>query len=149
MLWYRPNIDSINKYVPVWNSVARARDNAIKLIKRCAKAKKLPRGLDIDRIAHDEIGSKGFGEGIKHTVGHSLGFDSPHGKAKGINWKEYSLIIQNLGYTIEPGIYLKEFGFRTEIDFYVDQNYNVIVTTPVEQTLNIVLDFDKINGKNK
>lgn len=94
-----------------------------------------PRGLDLDRKAHDCLGEAGFGEGIKHTIGHSLGFDSPHGKLPGINWREYSFLLKNIGYTIEPGVYLQKFGLRSEIDFYIDEKNTVIVTTPIQKEI--------------
>lgn len=144
MLWYRPETSSLNKYPPLWSALAKARDNAIKLIKRCAKQRRLPKGVDIDRVSHDTLGEEGLGHGIKHTIGHSLGLNSPHGKQPGINWREYSPIIKNMGYTIEPGVYLKDFGLRTEIDFYIDDSFNVVITTPVQKSLNIILNYDKV-----
>ncbi|MES2223507.1 MAG: M24 family metallopeptidase [Patescibacteria group bacterium] len=104
-----------------WEVLVKSRDNAISYIKKEIKKGRTPRGLDIDREAHDHIGSNGYSHAIKHTIGHSLGFDSPHGKLPGINWREYSQILQNVGYTIEPGMYLKDFGMRTELDFYINE----------------------------
>jgi Xaa-Pro aminopeptidase len=121
-----------------WDVLVRSRDNAINYIKKEAKKGKFPRGLDIDRVAHDHIGSEKLGHAIKHTIGHSLGFDSPHGKLPGINWREYSPILQNVGYTIEPGIYLEKFGMRTEIDFYINDKNEMIITTPVQKNLEVI-----------
>ena len=125
------------KKIPVdiqkkWNVLKDARDTAINFV----RTNKMPRGLDIDRAAHDVIGKAGFGSAIKHTVGHSLGFDSPHGKLPGINWKEYSPLLHNVGYTIEPGMYFENFGMRTEIDFYITKNSEVVITTPVQKQID-------------
>lgn len=122
----------------VWTVLIDARDTAVRYIKKEIKKGIIPRGLDIDRVAHDVIGKAGFGKGIKHTVGHSLGFDSPHGKLPGINWREYSPILKNVGYTIEPGIYLKNFGMRTEIDFYINTQNKVVATTPTQEEIEII-----------
>lgn len=130
--------NKLNRYKKVWKVLSKSRDNAINYIKKEIKKGRIPRGLDIDRVAHDVIGEAGLGRGIKHTVGHSLGFDSPHGKLPGINWREYSPIQRNVGYTIEPGIYLENFGMRTEIDFYVDNDDNVIITTPLQKEIEII-----------
>lgn len=127
-----------NQIHETWKVLTGARDLAITYIKKEVKKGKLPRGLDIDRVAHDYIGKSGLGEGIKHTIGHSLGFDSPHGKLPGINWREYSPLLKNVGYTIEPGIYLKDFGMRTEIDFYINNEDQVIVTTPIQEEIEII-----------
>lgn len=117
-----------------WKVLAKARDTAIEYVRK----HKLPRGLDIDRAAHDVIGKAGYGNAIKHTVGHSLGFDSPHGKLPGINWKEYSPLLHSVGYTIEPGMYFDNFGIRTEIDFYISKGGKIIITTPVQMNIDII-----------
>ncbi len=133
----------VGKKVPekiqkTWRVLIQARDGAIDYIKKEIKKGRFPRGLDIDRVAHDIIGKAGFGNGIKHTIGHSLGFDSPHGKLPGINWREYSPILKNVGYTIEPGIYLKDFGIRSEIDFYIDDQNKVVITTLVQHKIELI-----------
>lgn len=121
-----------------WKVLVEARDTALNFLKQKIKRRILPRGLEIDRISHDVIGKNGLGHSIKHTIGHSLGFDSPHGKLPGINWREYSPILKNVGYTIEPGIYLKKFGMRTEIDFYIDEKFNLKVTTSIQNKITII-----------
>lgn len=121
-----------------WKILVEARDTALNFLKQKIKRRILPRGLEIDRISHDVIGKNGLGHSIKHTIGHSLGFDSPHGKLPGINWREYSPILKNVGYTIEPGIYLEKFGMRTEIDFYIDEKFNLIITTPIQKEIQLL-----------
>jgi Xaa-Pro aminopeptidase len=147
MFYYSPKSESrkskggdkkFKKYKKVWEVLVKSRDNAINYIKREIKKGRMPRGLDIDRAAHDVIGESGLARGIKHTVGHSLGFDSPHGKLPGINWREYSPILHNIGYTIEPGIYLENFGMRTELDFYVNEKNEMIITTPTQKNIEVI-----------
>lgn len=121
-----------------WEVLVKSRDNAISYIKKEIKKGKMPRGLDIDREAHDHIGGNGYAHAIKHTIGHSLGFDSPHGKLSGINWREYSPILHNVGYTIEPGMYLKDFGMRTELDFYVNEKNEMVITTPIQNEIELI-----------
>lgn len=127
----------LEEYSKIWNVLVKSRDNAINYIKREIKKGRMPRGLDIDRVAHDVIGDAGLSRGIKHTIGHSLGFDSPHGKLPGINWREYSPIQKNVGYTIEPGIYLEKFGMRTELDFYVNEKNEMVITTPIQRKIEV------------
>lgn len=126
------------EYNKIWKVLVKARDSAIDYIQKEVKKGRMPRGLDIDRVAHDIIGKASLGHGIKHTIGHSLGLDSPHGKLPGINWREYSPLSRNVGYTIEPGIYLKGFGMRTEIDFYINSQNKVIITTPVQKEIELL-----------
>ena len=117
-----------------WRVLKKSRDTAINYISR----KELPRGLDIDRAAHDVLGNAGYGEYIKHTVGHSLGFKHPHGKLPGINWREYRRLSKKVGYTIEPGMYMKDYGMRTEIDFYISKSGKIVITTPVQKELDLL-----------
>jgi Xaa-Pro aminopeptidase len=135
-----PNVaNTIPKEIQqTWEALVNARDTALQFLAQKLKRCVFPRGLDIDRAAHDVIGNAGFGRGIKHTIGHSLGFDSPHGKLPGINWKEYSPLLKNVGYTIEPGIYLENFGMRSEIDFYIDDTEHIIITTPIQKEIEIL-----------
>lgn len=151
-----------NEIQEKWNVLAKARNTAIEYIRKEIGKEKLPRGLDIDRISHDVIGNAGFGENIKHTIGHSLGFNHPHGKLPGINWREYSPIKKNVGYTIEPGMYFSplqkserkkskngikkskdfcggnDFGMRTEIDFYISEDNKTVITTPIQKEIDVI-----------
>lgn len=128
----------LEEYNKIWEVLVKSRDNAINYTKKEIKKGRLPRGVDIDRVAHDHIGGNGYSHAIKHTIGHSLGFDSPHGKLPGINWREYSPIQKKVGYTIEPGIYLEKFGMRTELDFYVNEKNEMVITTPIQKEIEII-----------
>lgn len=121
-----------------WKLLTYSRTSTLVYLEKCLKKGKLPKGMELDRVAHDAIGKAGYGCAIRHTLGHSLGFDHPHGKLPGINWKEYSPILKNVGYTLEPGMYFKNFGMRTEINFYISKNNKIVVTTPVQNHIDIV-----------
>jgi Xaa-Pro aminopeptidase len=43
-------------------------------------------------------------------------------------------LIPRTGFSIEPGIYLKEFGVRSEIDVYMDEG-SIEVTTIVQDAI--------------
>lgn len=122
-----------------FNLVIKARDTALKFIRKNLKAGKIPTGKEIDDITRKVIITAGLGEKFTHTTGHSLGFDSPHGKEFGLNWKNEHPLIKNLGYTIEPGVYFEnKFGIRSEIDFYINDKLELIITTKVQKELIII-----------
>ena len=121
-----------------WRILTYSRTSTLRYLEKCLRKGKLPRGVGLDRTAHDVIGKAGYGSAIKHTIGHSLGFGHPHGKLPGINWKEYSPLQKNVGYTIEPGMYFKDFGMRTEIDFYISSKNKIVITTPVQKDIDII-----------
>ena len=53
--------------------------------------------------------------------------------------KNHRPIKINIGYTIEPGVYLAgKFGARSEINFYIDKNWQLVITTPVQKKLDLI-----------
>jgi Xaa-Pro dipeptidase len=120
----------------VWKIVRDARDFGVKFIENELKQGRFPTGKEVDDIARKIISDAGYKDNILHTTGHSIGFNSPHGTQLGISQKNNSAIVKNLGYTIEPGIYLKDkFGIRSEIDFYINDDSKVVITTPIQKEL--------------
>jgi Xaa-Pro aminopeptidase len=64
----------------------------------------------------------GYGEYFTHRTGHSLG-QQVHGP--GVNCDDFEThdvrrLIPGVAVTVEPGIYLPEFGVRSEINVYVE-----------------------------
>jgi Xaa-Pro aminopeptidase len=116
--------------------VVQARDGAANFIKRNLKKKIVPTGKEIDTVARIYLDKHGHGEKFLHGTGHSLGLTSPHGIKTRINRKGRQPLPFNVGYTIEPGIYFKnKFGLRSEINFYIDENYKLIITTKVQNKI--------------
>lgn len=113
----------------------KARDKAIQFIRTSLKKGKIPTGIEIDEASRGYISKKGFGKCFKHGTGHPLGFYSPHGNRGNIRKSNKKPLLINMGYTIEPGIYLKgKFGVRHELDFYIDKNLKLIITTPIQKS---------------
>ncbi len=120
----------------VFDIVAGARDIALKEIKKNLRGGVVLTGGQIDSAVRDYIRKRGYGENFLHSTGHVLGNTSPHGSARPINRKNNHPIHKEVGYTIEPGIYLKErFGVRSEINFLVDKMNKLIVTTPIQRKI--------------
>jgi len=44
-------------------------------------------------------------------------------------------MLPGIGFTIEPGIYLPEFGVRLEIDVFVDPHAGPRVTSSIQQEI--------------
>ena len=127
------------KIQDVFNIMINARDSTINMIKRNLKKGTMPIGNKLDAVSRKVISDAGFGKEFLHTLGHSLGFDSPHGRADGLNKKNRKKLTYNLGYTIEPGIYFKDkFGVRSEIDFYISKKNELVFFTPVQEEIVIL-----------
>ena len=105
-----------DEILKIWDVVLKVRDDALECIGDDLDVS----GRDVHSIFKRTVIDGGFGEKEAHALGHSLGFDGPHGEDGNLNDANNDSLIRNLGYTIEPGIYIEgKFGIRSEIDFYV------------------------------
>lgn len=123
----------------IFDLVLAARDEAIKFIKGKLKQGELPIGREADAAARDLIFRAEHGEKFKHTLGHSIGMRHPHGHLKGLMRKNGRSLKKNIAYTIEPGIYIdRKFGVRSEIDFYIDDELNFVLTTKKQNKIVLI-----------
>ncbi len=119
----------------VFDTVIHARNSAIEQAKRKLRDGKMPTGAEIHAAAEGVIRRCRFGKYIKHRTGHSIGTRSPHGYGPHVNNKNDSPLLTNVGYTIEPGIYLPgRFGVRSEMNFVI-QNGRFQPTTGLQKKL--------------
>ena len=65
-------------------------------------------GEEIDKIARDIITSEGYGEYFGHSLGHGVGIEIHENPGVGPNSKNN--IKPGMVYTIEPGIYIENWG---------------------------------------
>lgn len=120
----------------VFETVASARDLAIQLIKDRVKAKVPIAGYEVDREVRAFIDKAGFGAQFVHRTGHSIG-TSVHGAGANIDdfeSRDERLLIPGSCFSIEPGIYLKEFGVRLEVDMIIGCS-EAIVTGEIQRNL--------------
>jgi Xaa-Pro aminopeptidase len=124
------------KYQKIFQVVAGARDAAINRV-RDAFAKREPlQGAHVDKAARDVIVQAGYGEFFVHRTGHSIG-QEVHGNGANMDsleTREERRVLPRTCFSVEPGIYLKEFGIRSEVDVFVDANSHVHVTGGTPQT---------------
>jgi Xaa-Pro dipeptidase len=131
------------KHQEVFDIVASARDAVVASLRRRWRESPPIQGYELDRVARKCIASAGYGNAFVHRTGHSLGpGESVHGL--GVNLDDLEThdtrpIRKGLGFTVEPGIYLPEFGVRSEINVYMDEA-GPVVTSPV-QTMPVVMDI--------
>jgi len=123
-----------NEIRRVFKTVIAARNKGINFIRKNLKKDRLPKASEIDSVVRRFVTSRGFPYTHKR-IGHTLGFNSPHGKGRHISKKEKREIFANVGYTIEPDICLKNFGIRSEIDFLITEHLKLIITTDVQRKI--------------
>ncbi len=66
----------------------------------------------------------GYGKYFFHRTGHNIG-QSVHGNGvnmDGLETRDERHLIPQTCNSVEPGIYLPEFGIRSEVDVYMDEN---------------------------
>jgi Xaa-Pro dipeptidase len=111
------------KYVKIFNVVRGARDRAVDLIRASISAGKPLRGWQVDKAARQVVEKAGYGKYFFHRTGHNIG-ESVHGNGvnmDGLETFDERHLIPRTCNSVEPGIYLPEFGIRSEVDVYVGE----------------------------
>lgn len=118
------------KYAEVFAIVAAARDAGIACVKAAlAEGRALP-GWQVDDATRGVIERAGYGAAFVHRTGHSIGRET-HGNGANMDnleTHEERLVLPGCCFSIEPGIYLPEFGVRSEINVFVASDRTVHVT---------------------
>jgi Xaa-Pro aminopeptidase len=102
----------------VFEIVLGARDAAIHTVEQAFAAGRPICGFEADDAARAVIQAAGFGEFYTHRTGHNIG-QEVHGVGANLDNLEthdVRLLLPNTCFSVEPGIYLPEFGVRSEID---------------------------------
>ncbi len=123
----------------VWEIVSTARDSALKYLEGSARQGITLQGAQVDRIAREYIARQGYGEQFTHRLGHSINTEV-HGDAvnlDGFETEDTRSIVPGICFSIEPGIYLPEFGVRSEIDVYMSED-GPYATTEVQRDVVLI-----------
>jgi Xaa-Pro dipeptidase len=102
----------------VFEIVRNARDAAIAAVQAAFAAGRTMCGYEADDAARAVIRQAGFGEYFTHRTGHNIGREI-HGSGANLDNLETHderRILPHTCFSVEPGIYLPEFGVRSEID---------------------------------
>ena len=119
-----------------FDAAARARDAAVALVQAAAKDGRELRGWEVDRAARAVLVDAGFEAQVLHRTGHSLG-EAVHGN--GAHLDDYEThddrqLLPGTGFTVEPGVYLDDFGVRTEINVFRGDG-EAVVTGPCQRAI--------------
>jgi Xaa-Pro aminopeptidase len=105
----------------IFDVVRGARDAGVAKVKSAIAAGKHIAGWEVDRAARDHINQAGFGKYFIHRTGHSIGTEV---HSNGANMDDLEVhderqILPNSCFSIEPGIYMPEFGVRSEVNMMI------------------------------
>jgi Xaa-Pro dipeptidase len=118
------------RYTEIFRIVAAARDAAIERVRQAFQKKTPLQGWQVDDAARDTIDKAGYGAYFCHRTGHSIGQETHGNGANMDNLETHDerRILPRTCFSIEPGIYLPEFGVRSEVNVFIDKNSTVHVT---------------------
>lgn len=110
--------DVPERMAKAFGAICGARDAAVTTVQDAARAGRDVRGFEADKAARQVLIDAGYDDAILHRTGHSLG-ENVHGN--GAHLDDYEThderrLLPGSGFTIEPGLYFKDFGVRTEIN---------------------------------
>jgi Xaa-Pro aminopeptidase len=102
----------------VFTTVRDARDAAISVVESAFAEGRTIYGYEGDDAARAVIRKAGFGEYFTHRTGHNIAVEI-HGSGAhldNLETHDERLILPSTCFSVEPGVYLPEFGVRSEID---------------------------------
>ena len=102
----------------IFATVRNARDAAIAKVEAAFRDGRPIAGWEADDAARDVIRAAGFAEYFTHRTGHNIAQEL-HGSGAhldNLETHDRRLLLPNTCFSVEPGIYLPEFGVRSEID---------------------------------
>lgn len=105
----------------IFDIVRRSRDAGIEKVKTTIASGTKLAGWEVDKAARDVLDIAGYAKYLNNRVGHSIGTEV-HGNGANIdNFESHDEreLIPNTCFSIEPGIYLPEFGLRSEVNMLV------------------------------
>jgi Xaa-Pro aminopeptidase len=123
-------LDVPEKYERVFQIVAAARDAAIAIVREAFADRRPLAGWEVDQAARDVIDRAGYANRFIHRTGHNIG-QEVHGNGANMDnleTREERLVLPRTCFSVEPGIYLPEFGVRSEVNVFVDSAGQVQVT---------------------
>ena len=114
-----------NQIQNVFGIVRDARKKASDFVIQKVSASEQAAGYQVDDAARSHIEAKGFGEYFFHRTGHSIGTEVHGTGANMDNLESHDTrpLIPNTCFSIEPGIYLTDFGIRSEVNVYIGDGF--------------------------
>ena len=110
-------------YAKIFRIVREARNRAIEFVREAVAHGRTIHGWEVDRAAREIIRKAGYAKYFVHRTGHSIG-QEVHGNGANMDsleTRDDRKIVARTCFSIEPGIYLPEFGIRSEVNVYVGE----------------------------
>ncbi|MFQ5498302.1 MAG: M24 family metallopeptidase [Candidatus Zixiibacteriota bacterium] len=125
-----------DEYKRIFAIISSARDRAVEFVRSHVDNRPVY-GCEVDDVCRGVIAEAGYGDAFVHRTGHSI-TSSEHGPGPNIDNLETEdgrKLRQGHLFSIEPGIYLEQFGMRTEINVLIGHNGAEVTTLPVQTAI--------------
>jgi Xaa-Pro aminopeptidase len=125
-----------DRHRTVFETVRDARDAGIARVQTAIAAGQPLCGYEVDDATRGVIQKAGFGEYFTHRTGHSIGTEVHGNGANMDNFENHDVrrVSPCTCFSIEPGIYLPDFGVRNEINMYIGES-EAVVTGEVQREM--------------
>jgi Xaa-Pro aminopeptidase len=102
----------------VFSTVRSARDAAIAAVESAFAESRPICGFEADDAARSVIRDAGFGEYFTHRTGHNIAHElhGPGAHLDNLETHDQRRILPHTCFSVEPGVYLPEFGVRCEVN---------------------------------
>jgi len=125
-----------DRHRQVFETVRDARDAGIARVQAAIAAGEPLCGYQVDDATRGVIQKAGFGEYFTHRTGHSIGVEVHGNGANMDNFENHDerRVSPFTCFSIEPGIYLPDFGVRNEINMFIGE-HEALVTGEIQREM--------------
>jgi Xaa-Pro dipeptidase len=125
----------------VFELVRQARDAGVAFIQKRKEAGEPVQGREADNVVRKVIADASYGAFFVHRTGHNIG-TSDHGNGANLDnfeTQDERHLLPSTCCSIEPGIYLPEFGVRSEINLLVHERDVEVTGVPAQMEITPLL----------
>jgi len=125
-----------SKLTDLFTVIVKARDTAVDYLHKHIDSQ-VVLGSEVDDICRQVIVEAGFGDHFTHRTGHSI-TSIVHGNGPNIDnleTEDNRKLQKGHLFSVEPGLYFDDFGFRTEIDVLIGHNGVEVTTLPLQMEI--------------
>lgn len=125
----------------VFELVRQARDAGIAFVRQRLTAGQAVQGREADDVVRKVIADAGYGQFFVHRTGHNIG-TSDHGNGANLDnfeTQDERQLLPSTCCSVEPGIYLPEFGVRSEVNLLIHERDLEVTGVPAQTEITPLL----------
>jgi Xaa-Pro aminopeptidase len=126
----------------IWEVVAGARDAAIDFVVTRVEQSETLRGYQVDDVARKFINQRGYGKYFFHRTGHNIGIEV-HGNGAHLDnfeTRDDRELLPFTAFSIEPGVYLDDFGIRSEVNMLLTEGKAEVTGEPIQREVLCLIE---------